>query len=273
MSGLLQRLAAQAMGKTNVVRPLTRSRYAAPFPPESATDPDQHTHTLAARIQPDHEQFHPDQSDGKRGETATHIKPSANSHAKSGMQPHIEIPPVLLESIVNHPAAESVTASIHDSQSSSADRISFDAALTSVASPSRQTRSVNEKAITELFAEPEQIETNDPIGSSPAMHIAHSVHHVHLPESDSIPSLLPLTKPAQAVAWSTSGTMQRGSADRSLQTNQTQERGEESTEVHVHIGRIEVRATVAAAPARKTTARSPMMSLDEYLKQRSGRPR
>lgn len=40
--------------------------------------------------------------------------------------------------------------------------------------------------------------------------------------------------------------------------------------VQVTIGRVEIRATVATAPARKTAARSPAMSLDEYLKQRNG---
>ncbi|MBX3639484.1 MAG: hypothetical protein KF888_03090 [Nitrosomonas sp.] len=47
--------------------------------------------------------------------------------------------------------------------------------------------------------------------------------------------------------------------------------------IHVTIGRIEVRAAVAAAStsaaARKVPARSSTMSLDDYLKQRSGRPR
>jgi hypothetical protein len=44
--------------------------------------------------------------------------------------------------------------------------------------------------------------------------------------------------------------------------------------IQVTIGRIEVRATVAApAPARKAPAKSSTMSLDEYLKQRDGRQR
>ncbi|SFE85569.1 hypothetical protein [Nitrosomonas sp. Nm166] len=38
--------------------------------------------------------------------------------------------------------------------------------------------------------------------------------------------------------------------------------------IQVTIGRIEVRATVAATPARKTPAKSSAMSLDDYLKQR-----
>jgi hypothetical protein len=268
MSGFLQRLAAQAIGKTNAVRPLTRSRYAVPLPLEHTTDPDQHTHTLAARIQPDREQFHPDQSDEKKGEAASHIKPSANSHAENDIQPHIEIPPILLESIVNYPVAESVVASIHESQSSTADRTSLDSGLATVSPPSRQTNPVNEKSITEFSAESEQIETNDPISYSPAMHAAHSVHHARLAESDSIPSLLPLMKPAQAVAWSTPGTMQRGNVDRSMQTNQTQERGEE-TEVHVHIGRIEVTAVHAAPqPKRRVQEKPRPMTLDEYLNRR-----
>jgi hypothetical protein len=44
----------------------------------------------------------------------------------------------------------------------------------------------------------------------------------------------------------------------------------ESPTIQVTIGRIEIRAAVASASARKTSARSPAMSLDDYLKQRNG---
>lgn len=228
--GLLQRLAAQAMGKMNTVRPLPRSRYAASFPAESMADPDRYTHTLAADIQPDREHFHPNQRDEKRKGAAVHIKP-ANSYTENAIQNHVEISSVPLESTAT-PLTELVMASISP--------------------PSRQTSPVDEKTVTEFSAESEQF---------------------HFAESDSISPLLPLTKSAQVAAWNTPGIIQRGNADRSMQTNLTQERREETTEVHVHIGRIEVRATVAAPPARKTPARSPTMSLDDYLKQRSGRPR
>ena len=40
--------------------------------------------------------------------------------------------------------------------------------------------------------------------------------------------------------------------------------------IQVTIGRVEIRATVAATPAGKTSAKSPVMSLDEYLRQRNG---
>lgn len=44
----------------------------------------------------------------------------------------------------------------------------------------------------------------------------------------------------------------------------------ESPTVQVSIGRIEIRATASQAPSRKASARSPAMSLNEYLKQRNG---
>lgn len=44
----------------------------------------------------------------------------------------------------------------------------------------------------------------------------------------------------------------------------------ESPMIQVTIGRIEIRAAVASASARKTSVRSPAMSLDDYLKQRNG---
>ena len=47
---------------------------------------------------------------------------------------------------------------------------------------------------------------------------------------------------------------------------------EETTEVHVSIGRIEVTAVHEPAPAKPATARRPApMSLDEYLAKRHGR--
>ncbi|WP_396957639.1 hypothetical protein [Nitrosomonas sp.] len=250
MSGLLQRLAAQAMGKMNTVRPLSRSRYAAPFTPENITGLDQHPSNFVESIQP-HEQFHLDQRDEKKGGAAVHTQP-ANSHTENAIQPHVEISSALLKSAASPPVTELI--------------------MTSLSSPPQRTRSANEKAVTEFSAEPEHIETDGAI-DSPATHAAHSVHHVRLTESDTAPSLLPLTKPAQVAAENTPGIMQRGNADRFMQASQTQERREETTEVHVHIGRIEVRATMTAAPARKTPARSPMMSLDDYLEQRNGRSR
>jgi hypothetical protein len=40
--------------------------------------------------------------------------------------------------------------------------------------------------------------------------------------------------------------------------------------IQVTIGRVEIRATVASAPTRKTSTQKPVMGLDEYLKQRNG---
>jgi hypothetical protein len=40
--------------------------------------------------------------------------------------------------------------------------------------------------------------------------------------------------------------------------------------IQVTIGRVEIRATVASAPTRKTPTQKPVMGLDEYLKQRNG---
>lgn len=45
--------------------------------------------------------------------------------------------------------------------------------------------------------------------------------------------------------------------------------GPDAPVIQVTIGRVEIRATVEPTPARKPPARSPAMSLDEYLKQRN----
>jgi hypothetical protein len=45
-------------------------------------------------------------------------------------------------------------------------------------------------------------------------------------------------------------------------------------DVHIHIGRVELTAVTSAAPARRDSAANPKkpMSLEEYLRRRSGRP-
>jgi hypothetical protein len=47
----------------------------------------------------------------------------------------------------------------------------------------------------------------------------------------------------------------------------------EGPAVQVTIGRVEIRATVASAPTRPPAPNKPPLSLDEYLKQRSGATR
>jgi hypothetical protein len=53
-----------------------------------------------------------------------------------------------------------------------------------------------------------------------------------------------------------------------LRDDRRAQTAEEPT-IQVTIGRVEIRATVAPTPVRKTTARPPAMSLDEYLKRRN----
>jgi hypothetical protein len=48
------------------------------------------------------------------------------------------------------------------------------------------------------------------------------------------------------------------------------ERVADAPTIQVTIGRVEIRATVAPTPARKPPAQAPVMSLDEYLRQRNG---
>lgn len=44
--------------------------------------------------------------------------------------------------------------------------------------------------------------------------------------------------------------------------------GDQAPEIHVSIGRVEIRATMSSPPERKASAKPPTMSLDEYLKKR-----
>jgi hypothetical protein len=48
------------------------------------------------------------------------------------------------------------------------------------------------------------------------------------------------------------------------------ERSADTPTIQVTIGRVEIRATVESPPARKPQAKAPVMSLDEYLRQRNG---
>jgi hypothetical protein len=48
------------------------------------------------------------------------------------------------------------------------------------------------------------------------------------------------------------------------------ERESEAPTIQVTIGRVEIRATLPTPPSRKTLPKAPAMSLDDYLKQRSG---
>ena len=48
------------------------------------------------------------------------------------------------------------------------------------------------------------------------------------------------------------------------------ERVADAPTIQVTIGRVEIRATVESPPARKPLAKAPVMSLDEYLRQRNG---
>lgn len=48
------------------------------------------------------------------------------------------------------------------------------------------------------------------------------------------------------------------------------ERVADTPTIQVTIGRVEIRATVESTPTRKTPAKAPVMSLDEYLRQRNG---
>jgi hypothetical protein len=80
--------------------------------------------------------------------------------------------------------------------------------------------------------------------------------------------LLPPASPSVAAGWfdrEWPGAERRPGANRSGAV-------EESTEVHVSIGRIEVTAVHEALPPKRAAQRRPAaMSLDEYLAKREGR--
>jgi len=86
-----------------------------------------------------------------------------------------------------------------------------------------------------------------------------------LPDNTSPPLLLPLENVVQPPVLNTGSMRQHIEARNSAWQSSV----EETTEVHVSIGRIEVTAVHEAAPSKRQTPAAPKtMTLDEYLARR-----
>jgi hypothetical protein len=93
--------------------------------------------------------------------------------------------------------------------------------------------------------------------------------------------VLPMSKTAPVAPVSLVEPAQSESALRSNEfatalggeENRRREQAQREAPVHVTIGRIEVTAMTAAAPAKRAPARKQTMSLDDYLARRQGRDR
>ncbi|MDD5410696.1 MAG: hypothetical protein PHF31_04665 [Methylobacter sp.] len=111
----------------------------------------------------------------------------------------------------------------------------------------------------------EVINTHTPLNYSATKSIANDGPYPTLTDSATPPPLLPLKNSAYPSALNSTAVAQRGEPRGSAWQSQV----EETTEVHVSIGRIEITAVhEAPPPKRQAPATAKPMTLDEYLARR-----
>lgn len=268
MNGLLHRLAARAMGSTSTLRSSARLPYAAP--PSLVSDKQVAMPGIAENEQ------RPAVSNGaKWGRELVHEQHRANLHAKIGAGEN-EVTTPSPELLVEHTEL-SAKPGRHYAQSSTKKamvRQPNASGIKSVAgeSPSEgfetnipvnnsKSGAIDIPVLAAVF------ESNRQRNDSPVEAIAHDKQSSTHLDSGSPQPLLPLKNSARPSALNAGASAQRGEPGDSVWQGQV----EETIEVHVSIGRIEVTAVHEAPPLKRqapTTARP--MSLDEYLARRQG---
>jgi hypothetical protein len=239
MSGLLHRLAAQAMGSTNTLRSAVRTPYS-PLSPVNRVEPD----TQVATLNPiDTERQHRDNGGAERASVVNQEQRHVNTYAEIGTQSRDnEIVPSSPEILVTKPDIGLYTKPDRPSGPSSS-------AKTMLRQPSMEKTVAVEPPILA-----EGIEMRIPENNSTT-----------LPESNYPTPLLPLKNAARPSALNASVAAQRN--EHSSPGRQGQ--ADEITEVHVSIGRIEVTAVHEPPPPKRQAPTSAKpLSLDEYLARR-----
>ena len=259
MSGLLHRLAAQALGSRNTtLHPLTALPYTiAPASPVHNAEADR-AYTASWPMtklgQPE------------AGSVAEMDRLAAREKARNSI--HADI-------------AEQAPDNANEVMPSSAEILLAQSASVFTTGPDR-----NIAPPSPLKSRPQQTENNlenTLEGESP---IQHEVNKSQIPlnhaaskfiandpplpaHTDNVfpPPLLPLTNPARPPAINSAAVARHG--EPGISTRQS--RVEETTEVHVSIGRIEVTAVHEAAPPKRAERPAPKpVSLDEYLSKHQG---
>ena len=250
MSGFLHRLAAQTMGnRESTLHSVVRLPYA-PLPVNNE-EIDRQTATLATRVNKRHPLA---ESGAEMDRVPSQNQPRDSFHAEINAQAHEnEVIPSSPEVLI----AQSATGLL--------------LSLVSKCPPHRKSRlrqpetSAKKTAVGESPVWDAIIKSHSPLNSSATNSIANDEPYSTLTDSATPPPLLPLKNTAHPSALNPGAVAQRGEPRGSAWQSQV----EETTEVHVSIGRIEVTAVhEAPPPKRQAPATAKPMTLDEYLARR-----
>ena len=251
MSGFLHRLAALAIGSGNsTLHSVARLPYAIPPSPARNEESDGQSATSGTKE-------HPITNSGAAlNYLAGQNQPQDGFHAKIDVQDREnEIIPSSPEALIAQPATGFTTTPDLEITPPS-----------SVKSRLRQPETrVKNTAAGESAVSDGVIKTHSPLNNSGTNPIVHDEPYATLTDSAVPQPLLPLKNTAHSSALNAGAVAQRGGPRGSAWQSQI----EETTEVHVSIGRIEVTAVhEAPPPKRQTPATAKPMTLDEYLARR-----
>ena len=254
MSGFLHRLAALAIGSGNsTLHSVARLPYAIPPSPVYNEESGGQSATLGAL---GNKRPPIANSAAELNHGADQNQPHGGFHAKIDAQDrNNEIIPSSPEALIAQSATGFTTTSDLEI-----------AAPSSVRSLLRQPETrVKNTAAGESAVSDGVIKTHSPLNNSGTNPIVHDEPYATLTDSAVPQPLLPLKNTAHSSALNAGAVAQRGEPRGSAWQSQV----EETTEVHVSIGRIEVTAVhEAPPPKRQTPATAKPMTLDEYLARR-----
>ena len=250
MSGFLHRLAAAAIGGTNsALHSVARLPYALPPSPVHNDDTDRHITTLATRGNKQHPVANSDADlDQETSQNPPRDRFQANFNAQA------------LENEVMPSSPEELIAQFTTQPDLDIARPS------SVKFMLRQPQtSAKKTAAGESSFWDEGNKTQSPMDNSTAQSNAHDERYPTLNDSVTPQPLLPLKITGHTSALNPGAVTQRGKPGGAVWQSPV----EETTEVHVSIGRIEVTAVhEAPPPKRQAPATAKPMTLDEYLARR-----
>ncbi len=280
MSGYFQRLIARSMGAGSDVRPLSPQPYAnlahekspagnsAPFTavntPRSAGTAEVANPAARRRVSPAETTGVTDTPDAADAANANDSFDSSDSSV----------------SIWRHTDASAVTDGMSGIRTAAMDALSESIsgiipqnpphAVVNRKSPLAQHAAGHEEAVARRDEQTAQRTTGEATEAAEAFHLMPlqspaSAHHAVSP-----PTGAPFSSSSPARAETVALSQAHLSASRQYSHHSAVS---ESPTIQVTIGRVEIRAAVASASARKTSARSPAMNLDDYLKQRNGERR
>lgn len=262
MNGFLHRLAAQAIGSTNALRTPARQPYSAPPAAVPTEEPDRQAATLETTVnKPQHVSSNAVEGESVYGQE----QPRAKPHAKIVAQLHDnaqarenEVTPSTPEILVTQSATQFTTKPEREiARPSSAKTMSR-----------HPQKNVKRTLAGESPVLAEGIETPIPLNNSATSSIANDEPYPTITDSAVPPPLLPLMNPARPSALNAGAAAQRGEPEIRAWQSQL----EETTEVHVSIGRIEVTAVhESPPPKRQAPPTAKPMTLDEYLTRRQGK--